>query len=215
MWKVIVIGIALASLGVAVAVYAVIVDGNLPDAQSPLGAIDATATYGSTPQTTPTHAGDPGIATHIALLTMTPRPISTKPADKTAQAPTPDPGAPPEPTLVAGLSDVLQGPFEPSIFSLQNQWQGPIGSDTHWMMVGAGAKKNETDGGVGPAAVSIYEFTTTPEGHYAGNFAHVGLFVAPTDSGLLTIVSVSGSLVELRTEGGETLWFNLVSLTFQ
>ena len=220
-WEGVVIVVVLAIVGVVVAVLAAGNDGGSSEQQTSAGSTLATVgstatTVGGTLPINPTGVFDPGIATHIALLTATPQPIATKPSDPMSQVPTPDPNAEPEPTLVAGLSEVQQAPFSPAEFLVRNHWQGPVGSNTRWMMVWAGAKKNmETDGSVGPAAVRVYEFTTTPEGRYAGNVTELGLFTIPAVTGPLTIVAVNGSLFELRTDGGETVQFNVTTLDFQ
>jgi len=209
-------------VGVAIALVASGYVGE--DPKQPLTAGGVTATVSVTVAAgTPTVSSvssteilDPGIATHIALLTATPQPIATKPSDATAQVPTPDPNAPLDPPLVAGLSELKQAPFSAAEFEVKNRWQGPVNSTTRWMMVWAGAKKNiETGRGVGPAAVRIFEFQTTSNGRYDGNLLELGIFIAPTSSGPLTVVSVNDVLVELRTEGGEDIQFNLEALVFE
>lgn len=114
-WEAVVIGVVFAIIGATVAVLAAVDDGNLSEQQPSAGAVVATAitsvptVSGAPPINLPEVFG-PGIATHIALLTATPQPIATKPSDPTSLAPTPDPRAEPEPTLVADLSDIQQAP---------------------------------------------------------------------------------------------------------
>jgi hypothetical protein len=123
------------------------------------------------------------------------------------------PTAEPAPTMQAGIdNEVIQGPFSPAEFRVQNVWQGPVESPTQWLLVFAGAVGTPT-GEDGPAAVRVSRVTATETGAYV-DATFVGVFTAPTSSGPLTITMVSGTLMELRTEGGETLSFDLMTLQF-
>jgi hypothetical protein len=110
--------------------------------------------------------------------------------------PTPPP-AQPAPQLQAGIVDMHQGPFPSSEFIVRNFWQGPVGSN--WELVYAGARANPVNQNLGPGALRIYTKTVD----------YIGTYVAPNNESPLTITAVNGSLMQLRTDTGKTLTFNL------
>ena len=115
-----------------------------------------------------------------------------RPKPTTPQVPSPQPA----PTLHAGIINMQQGPFGGSLFAMNNFWQGPVGSN--WELVYAGAERNP-DGSVKQGALKLYTKDLTP----------IGTYPAPSGAGALTIIAVKGSLMQLRTDTGSTLVFNL------
>jgi hypothetical protein len=110
----------------------------------------------------------------------------------------------PAPAETAGIVNLRQGPFSPSIFTCRNMYRGQVGSD--WLYVFAGAS---VDGdGKQQAAVRVYK---QPAG---GSYGLVGVYAAPLTSGPLTIVSVNGSTLTLRSDGNEGITFDLAKLQF-
>lgn len=110
------------------------------------------------------------------------------------------------PQRQAGIVGMHQGPFPASRFTVRNFWQGPVGSS--WELVYSGARKN-ADGSLGPGALRVY--TETPD--TAGGFKidAVGMFVAPGNQSALTITSYNGTILQLQTDAGKTLSFNLLT----
>lgn len=115
-----------------------------------------------------------------------------RPKPTTPQVPSPQSA----PTLHAGIINMQQGPFGGSLFAVNNFWQGPVGSN--WELVYAGAERNP-DGSVKQGALKLYTKDLTP----------IGTYPAPSGAGALTIIAVKGSLMQLRTDTGSTLVFNL------
>ena len=97
------------------------------------------------------------------------------------------------------------GPFGGSLFAVNTYWQGPV--DSNWELVYAGAKKNPADDSVGPGALKVYTEGVGSCGGFA--IQPIGTFLAPKGAGMLTIVAVNGTLMQLRTDTGSTLVFNL------
>ena len=127
-----------------------------------------------------------------------------KPGPPKQTHPTPPP-AQPAPQRQAGIVDTHEGPFPSSQFIVRNGWQGPVGSN--WELVYAGVRMNPTDMSQGPGALRIYTETVTATGGFDVNY--VGIYVAPNNESPLTITAVNGSLMQLRTDTGKTLTFNL------
>jgi hypothetical protein len=128
----------------------------------------------------------------------------------TAQAkhrPKPTPHAPPAqpaPTRVAGIANMHQGPFPSSQFSVENFWQGPVGSI--WELVYSGTKENmEGNGGIG--ALAIYNEAVNSTGGF--DITHIGTYTVSSGARSLTIISVNGDIIQLRTDTGSILFFDL------
>jgi len=150
-------------------------------------------------------------AAKAALVTQEAQELATarataRPKPTNVALPTPLP----HPTLVAGIDNkVAQGPFSAAEFVIRNEWIGPVGS--RWFAVYAGAAKNMAgDGSIGPAAPRIYTMTATGDG-----LMYPNMFPAPTSSRPITIVAVDGDIMQLRTESGQSLTFNLTTLQYQ
>lgn len=123
--------------------------------------------------------------------------------------PSPPPPSSPQPRY-AGIQDMHQGPFPPSDFVIRNFWQGPVGSD--WILVYAGAPGNQGLPGpdtTGQGALRLY----TEAANYDSSY--LGIFSAPSGDGPLTITAVSGDVLQLRTDSGQTLSFNLQTHQYQ
>jgi hypothetical protein len=110
--------------------------------------------------------------------------------------PTPPPPQP-APQRQAGITDMHEGPFPASEFIVRNFWEGPVGSN--WELVYSGALMSPTAQNPGPGALRIYTKTVD----------YIGTYVAPNNQSPLTITAVNGTLMQLRTDTGQTLTFNL------
>ncbi len=114
----------------------------------------------------------------------------------------------PQPTRVAGITDMKLGFFSGSEFSQSNAWSGIVRSK--WEIVSAGTTVSQ-DGMVRPiaGAVRIYKqaFDTTGD----SKIDYVGTFVAPGNQGTLTIIAVNGTTMQLRTATGQILSFDLLT----
>jgi hypothetical protein len=110
----------------------------------------------------------------------------------------------PMPTPQAGIFETHQGPFEPIDFTIRNAWQGPVGPVWETVFAG-GIPKDRASGNStpGPGALRIYI------DHPDGSFDFVKTVVAPNGVGPLTIAAVNGMTMQLRTDAGNTLTFNL------
>jgi hypothetical protein len=122
----------------------------------------------------------------------------------------PPPTAQPEPTRQAGISNVRQGPFSTSIFTVRNFWQGPVGNT--WLLAYAGARTNP-DGTLGQGGIMLYQEIS----NHAGGFTlqRVGMFLATRPCTALTITAAQGELLTLRSASGASLTFNLQTHQFQ
>jgi len=141
---------------------------------------------------------------HLTAVARAPHP--TKPAYVPLPPQTPGPG----PTMPAGLvNHPLPGPFSSDVFLVRNVWTGPVGST--WLQVYAGAARKVPGGSsLGAAGLRIYSMTAT-----GAAMQYLGFFPAPTASGPLSISAVNGTIVQLRTDSGQSLAFNLTSLQYQ
>ena len=136
-----------------------------------------------------------------------------------ASSPGPEVGPPspqPDQPLQAGLEQDGQAPFSPMVFVVKDSWKGPVESPTQWLLVFAGATRDvHAEGGAaGPAALRVYRITTTSAG-VLDTFVLIGNLLSPTTSGPLTITAVNGTVLDLQTEGGESLTFDLLTQQFQ
>lgn len=121
----------------------------------------------------------------------------------------PAPTAQPAPARHEGISNVRQAPFAPSIFTVHNNWQGPVGND--WILAYAGAKMNQ-DGTIGQGGVVLYSETPTKQGGF--NLHPLGIFLAPTGTTPLTITEEKDNRLTLHSASGQTLTFNLLTRQF-
>lgn len=126
-------------------------------------------------------------------------------------SPPPPPPAPASaPTFQSGIFDGNDGGIPASTFQVRNRWAGPINGQ--WLLVYAGAVGSAT-GQPGPGAVRIYKLSITPTNDVHSDF--VGVFPMPASSGALKIVAVSGDVMQLQTQGGEAVFFNLATHQYQ
>lgn len=89
-------------------------------------------------------------------------------------------------------------------FTVRNFWQGPVGSN--WELVYAGAKVNP-DSSAGPGALRLYTEVANADGGF--DIHYLGTYVVPNSSGALTIIAVNGYIMQLHTDAGRQLTFNL------
>ena len=140
------------------------------------------------------------------LLELDQQEIATARAHPRPKPPHPTPPPPqPAPQLQAGIVDTHEGPFPSSEFIVRNGWQGPVGSN--WELVYAGASANPLNQNLGPGGLRIYTETATSTGGLDDNY--VGMYPSPNNQSPLTITAVNGSIMQLRTDTGNTLTFNL------
>lgn len=88
---------------------------------------------------------------------------------------------------------------------MRNFWQGPVGSN--WELVYAGSRTKNLMNMSGLGALKIFTETVTAIGGF--DVEEVGTYIAPNNQSPLTITAVNGTLMQLRTDTGQTLTFNL------
>lgn len=142
----------------------------------------------------------PSLQALVQQQIATARAYPPRPKPKTPQVPSPQPAPKPQ----AGIVNTHQGPFAGMLFAVENLWQGPVGSN--WELVYAGAEKNP-DGSLGPGALKLY--TEAPDSDGGFDIHSIGTYPAPNGVSDLIIVAVNGNLMQLRTDTGGTLVFNL------
>ncbi len=120
------------------------------------------------------------------------------------------PTAQPAPARQEGISNVREAPFAVSIFTVRNNWQGPVGQN--WVLAYAGAKTNQ-DGTLGQGGVVLYTETANAQGSF--DLHPQGIFLAPKGTTVLTITAEQGNLLTLHSASGQTLTFNLLKRQFQ
>ena len=114
------------------------------------------------------------------------------------------------PVRQAGITNMRQGPFPASVFTTRNFWQGPVGDD--WVLAYAGAKTNQ-DGTVGPGGLTLYTETANTRGGF--DLHLLGIFLVPNATTALTITAAPGTILQLSSESGAHLVFDLVTHQFQ
>jgi hypothetical protein len=116
------------------------------------------------------------------------------------------PAPQPRPARRAGIIEMRQGPFPATEFAVRNVWQGPIGSA--WLLVYAGAKRGP-GGGADQAAVRVY--SETPDLH----MTLVGTFPVANQVGSVRIAGANGHRIELQTDNGSRVAFDLLTQQFE
>lgn len=111
------------------------------------------------------------------------------------------PAAQAAPRRQAGIIAMRQGPFPRPTFDVRDVWQGPVGSD--WVLAYAGAVPDAP--GASPTRGAIRLYTESADLH----LTLLGTFPAAEGTGPLTITAESGNLLQLRTDDGTTLSFDL------
>lgn len=114
------------------------------------------------------------------------------------------------PERQAGITNMRQGPFPASVFTTRNFWQGPVGND--WVLAYAGAQ-TRSDGTIGPGGLMLYTETANTQGGF--DLHLLGTFLAPGGTTALTITAVDGTTLQLSSESGAHLAFDLVTHQFQ
>jgi hypothetical protein len=118
------------------------------------------------------------------------------------------------PVRQSGILNIRQGPVSASEFLVNNEWQGSIvGTGSAWYVVWAGST-GSISSTPGVPGIIVHSQTPTPDG---GSFTdtEVGMFLDPRADGSLTIVAVSGPIVELRTATGQVFHFDLQAMRFE
>ncbi len=120
------------------------------------------------------------------------------------------PSSQPLVTPQAGITQTHQGPFPAGFFTVQSLWQGPLAKN--WVLAYAGAKPS-SDGTAQQGGILLYTVSGNASG---GSDLHLlGVFLAPGGTTALTIVGVSGDLLQLRADSGGNLTFNLQTHLYQ
>ena len=105
------------------------------------------------------------------------------------------------PRRQAGIIAMRQGPFPRSTFDVRDFWQGPVGSD--WILAYAGATPDAS--GASPTRGALRLYSESADMH----LTLLGTFPAAEGTGPLTITAVSGDVLQLRTDDGTTLSFDM------
>lgn len=110
-----------------------------------------------------------------------------------------------------GISDSTDGP-PPTEFLVKNAWHGPGGSHV-WLAVFAGGARQHPGMDMSTqAAVRVMSMNPDPSGPL--NLQDVGTFVAPGTASSLTISGVSGNVLNLITDAGKSLTFDVTTDTY-
>jgi hypothetical protein len=119
-------------------------------------------------------------------------------------------------TRQAGIFTTRQGIFSPTEFDIRNEWYGPYSGD-RWMQVYAGGKRTSVSGSDTSTLPALRIYVETPRTDGSLDTRLVGVFVAPGATAAdreLTIISVNGTLVSVRTDAGKALTFDLSTSQF-
>lgn len=114
-------------------------------------------------------------------------------------------------SLPAGIITAGQGPFDTTSFPVHNSWGGRVGTD--WIVVYAGGQSSHHDGVPDLAAVRLFEENETAN-HCAYDQNLLGDFTLSGHQSL-TITAVSGNIMSLKTDDGNTVTFDLLMRRFQ
>lgn len=109
--------------------------------------------------------------------------------------------AQPTATFTTGITDENQGPFSNSDFSIDDVYRGQVNG--HWVVIYAGtAWTNFPTEGVG--ALRVYNL----------DVGYAGVFDTPDGSSDLKITAVSGTTLQIVSNKGTHLTFDMVTDTF-
>lgn len=112
------------------------------------------------------------------------------------------PRAQPTATFTTGITYENQGPFSNSTFSIHDVYRGQVNG--HWVVIYAGtAWTNFPNQGVG--ALRVYNL----------DVGYAGIFDTPDGSGDLQITGVSGTTLQVVSNKGTHLTFDMVTDTFR
>jgi len=135
----------------------------------------------------------PFVGFYFGLLVGVNHPSTPIPDNKLFSSPTETPRA----GIVNGGRDA----FHPMDFTVHNMWEGPVGSG--WRFVYAGGTPKE------PGSVDITPVNGTIWMFNGSVGRNLEKFPAPSGTSPLTITAVSGTVLQLRTDTGATLTFDL------
>ena len=109
-----------------------------------------------------------------------------------------------------GVVEMHQGPFPPFQFMVRNMWQGSAGP-SGWLLVYAGAQRDDPTSAVGAGAAhgALRLYSIPPDPGQGDEITPLGVFVDPNGGAGLTVLSRSGSTLQLRTDDGRTVSFDL------
>jgi hypothetical protein len=134
-----------------------------------------------------------------------------QPKEGFGYTPVPTPESYPRPA--SGILNAHDGPASWTEFQQRNVWQGPVANSDRWLQVNAGILVNP-DGSLGQAAVILQTMIPDPkDGNY--QYTIVGTVTAPTHSGALKIIAENAGVLQLQTDGGETVYFDLQARSFR
>ena len=112
----------------------------------------------------------------------------------------------PLPTRKAGVLDMRQGPFSATDFAVQNFWRGQLGAS--WLLVYAGTRRSP-EGAPDQAAIRVY--SESPD----LRLTLIGTFPLNDGSKAARVSGSNGSMVELQTDGGRKISFDLNARQFK
>lgn len=115
----------------------------------------------------------------------------------------------PAPVRQAGIVNMHQGPFLTSTFTVRNVWQGPVGND--WVLAYSGATLT-SNGESALGGIVLYTETINAQGGF--DMHPLGTFLAPAGTTALTITQVNGTLLQVQSDSGTHLTFDLVAHQF-
>jgi hypothetical protein len=141
--------------------------------------------------------GDAQVQQALATARRHPRP-------KTAPAARPVPQPPP--VRPVGIVEMRQGPFPATDFAVKNLWRGQVG--TSWLLVYAGTERGRAGA---PDRAAIRVFAETPDLHTT----LIGTFPVKNEAQAVRVARASGNIVELQTEGGSKVSFDLLTRQFK
>lgn len=113
------------------------------------------------------------------------------------------------PMRQTGILDMQQGPFLTSTFTVRNFWQGPVGNA--WVLAYAGATLN-SNGSEALGGIALYTETANAQGGF--DLHPLGTFLAPNGTTALTITEANDNLLQLSSESGANLTFDLAAHQF-
>lgn len=127
-----------------------------------------------------------------------------------ASPPARRPSPPPATALPAAILATHNGPFASSTFEVRNAWHGASGSDVIWVYAGTAMTPGGTRTLTAPG-VRVYlqmHDGAEPYSVFQGSYA------APGADSALTITGFTGTVLTLRTDGGEVYRFDVVARRF-
>lgn len=115
----------------------------------------------------------------------------------------------PAPVRQAGITTMHQGPFLTSLFTVRSLWQGPVGGT--WILAYSGAKL-QSNGTVYRGGLVLYTEIVNAKGGF--DLYPVGTFLTPKGTTALTITAAHETLLDVSSESGTNLTFDLITHQF-